>query len=76
MGEIFMTGRAKRQIRVYLDDVRKAGAEYCANGFKISAETIRKLQIPILSPEGFENLTSSHMNEGGWAAGRFEKQGE
>ena len=73
MGEVFMTGKAKRQIRVYLDDVKKAGAEYCANDFKISAETIRKLQIPILSPEGFETLTSSHMNEGGWAAGRFEK---
>jgi len=74
MGEVFMTGKAKRQIRVYLDDVKKAGTEYCENGFKISDETIRKLQIPILSPTGFETLTSSHMNEGGWAASRFEKQ--
>jgi len=72
MGEIFMTGKAKRQIRVYLDDVKKAGTEYCENGFRISDETIRKLQIPILSPTGFETLTSSHMNEGGWAASRFE----
>ena len=74
MGEIFMTGKAKRQIRVYMDDLKKAGAEYCANDFKLDPETIRKLQIPILSPEGFATLTSSHMNEGGWAASRFEKQ--
>ena len=60
MGEIFTTGKAQRQIRVYLDDVKKAGAEYCANDFKISAETIRKLQIPILSPESFETLTKAH----------------
>ena len=73
MGEVFMTGKAKRQIRVYLDDLKKAGAEYCANGFKLEAETIRKLQIPLLSPEGFATLTNSHMNEGGWAASRFEK---
>lgn len=73
MGEIFMTGKAKRQIRVYLDDLKKAGAEYCANGFKLDPETIRKLQIPILSPEGFATLTSSHMNEGGWAASRMNK---
>ncbi|MEE3391792.1 MAG: flavodoxin family protein, partial [Candidatus Cryptobacteroides sp.] len=73
MGEVFMTGKAKRQIRVYLDDLKKAGAEYCANGFKLDPETIRKLQIPLLSPEGFATLTNSHMNEGGWAASRFEK---
>ena len=71
MGEVFMTGKAKRQIRVYLDDVKKAGTEYCENNFKISSETIRKLQIPILSPEGFATLTGSHQNEGGWAASRF-----
>ena len=74
MGEIFMTGRAKRQIRMYLESIKDAGREYCENGFKISSETMRKITIPILSPEGFETLTSSHMNEGGWAAGRFEKQ--
>ena len=53
--------------------LKKAGAEYCSNGFKLSSETIRKLQIPLLSPEGFATLTNSHMNEGGWAASRFEK---
>lgn len=72
MGEVFMTGMAKRQIRAYLDSIRKAGEEYCANGFEISAETMRKISIPILSPTGFETLTTSHMNEGGWAAGRFK----
>lgn len=69
-GEIFVTGKAKRQIAVYLDSIRKAGAEYCENGFKISEETMRKISIPILSATGFETLTSSHMNEGGWAATR------
>lgn len=69
-GEIFVTGKAKRQIAVYLDSVKDAGAEYCANGFKISDETMRKISIPILSATGFETLTSSHMNEGGWAATR------
>ena len=73
MGEVFMTGKAKRKIRVYLEDLKKAGAEYFENGFKLEAETIRKLQIPLLSPEGFATLTNSHMNEGGWAASRFEK---
>lgn len=72
MGEVFMTGMAKRQIRAYLDSIKKAGEEYCANGFEISAETMRKISIPILSPTGFETLTTSHMNEGGWAAGRFK----
>lgn len=72
MGEVFMTGMAKRQIRAYLDSIRKAGEEYCANGFEISAETMRKISIPILSPTGFETLTTSHMNEGGWVAGRFK----
>ena len=72
MGEVFMTGMAKRQIRAYLDSIRKAGEEYCANGFEISAETMRKISIPILSPTGFETLTTSHLNEGGWAAGRFK----
>ena len=72
MGEVFMTGMAKRQIRAYLDSIRKAGEEYCTNGFEISAETMRKISIPILSPTGFETLTTSHMNEGGWAAGRFK----
>lgn len=72
MGEVFMTGMAKRQIRAYLDSIRKAGEEYCANGFEISAETMRKISIPILSPTGFETLTTSHMSEGGWAAGRFK----
>lgn len=69
-GEIFVTGKAKRQISVYLDSVKNAGAEYCANGFRISSETMRKISIPILSAAGFETLTSSHMNEGGWAATR------
>ena len=63
----------EKKIRVYLEDLKKAGAEYFENGFKLEAETIRKLQIPLLSPEGFATLTNSHMNEGGWAASRFEK---
>jgi len=71
MGEVFMTGKAKRQIRVYLESIKNAGTEYCGNNFKISEETMRKISIPILSPEGFGALTSSHMNEGGWAASRF-----
>ena len=72
MGEVFMTGKAKRQIKVYLESIKDAGVEYCANGYKISAETKRKISIPILSPEGFGALTGSHREDGGWARSRFK----
>ena len=68
-----ISANAGQVLKSFMDDLKKAGAEYCANNFKLDPETIRKLQIPLLSPEGFATLTSSHLNEGGWAASRFEK---
>ncbi len=64
-GEIFVTGQAKRQQEAYLDSVRAAGAEY-ASAFALSDETMRKIAIPILSPQSFCAITKSHWLDGHW----------
>ena len=64
-GEIFVTGKAKRQQDVYLESIRAAGAEYAAN-FSLSDETLRKIAIPMLSPLSFSTITKAHWKDGHW----------
>lgn len=61
-GELFISGNAKRQRDGYLNDVRKAGAEF-AEKLCLSEETKRRIAKPILSPKGFETITSAHWEE-------------
>ena len=64
-GEIFVTGKAKRQQDVYLESIRAAGAEYASN-FSLSDETFRKISIPMLSPLSFSTITKAHWKDGRW----------
>lgn len=64
-GEIFVTGKAKRQQDVYLESIRAAGAEY-ASSFSLSDETQRKIAIPMLSPLSFSTITKAHWQDGHW----------
>ena len=61
-GELFISGNAKRQRDGYLEDVRKAGAEF-AEKLSLSEETKKRIAKPILSPKGFETITSAHWEE-------------
>ena len=71
-GEIFVTGKAKRQQDMYLESIRAAGAEYAAN-FCLSDETLRKLSIPMLSPLSFSTITKAHWKEGQWTERDLEQ---
>ena len=61
-GELFISGNAKRQRDGYLADVKKAGAEF-AEKLSLSEETKMRVAKPILSPKGFETITSAHWEE-------------
>ena len=71
-GEIFVTGKAKRQQDVYLDSIRAAGAEY-AESFCLSEETLRKIAIPMLSPLSFGTITKAHWKDGHWTERDLEQ---
>lgn len=59
-GEIFIAeDTAKRQREGYLRDVKVAGAEFAENG-RLSDETLKRISKPMLSPKGYEALTSAH----------------
>ncbi len=61
-GELFISGNAKRQRDGYLADVKKAGEEFSRN-LALSEETKKRIAKPILSPKGFEAITSAHWEE-------------
>lgn len=61
-GELFVSPMAKRQREGYLSDIRKAGAEY-AETLSISEEARKRISKPILSPSGFEAITSTHWKQ-------------
>ncbi len=58
-GELFFSGTAERQRKVYLETVTKAGREFCEN-FAISEGTALELSRPLLSAKGFETVTKGH----------------
>lgn len=58
-GELFIAKQAKRQREGYLSDIKKAGEEYSKN-LCLSEETMKIISKPILSPKGFEKITSEH----------------
>lgn len=59
-GEIFIAeDTAKRQRDGYLKDIRAAGAEFAENKC-LSEETMKRISKPMLSPKGYEALTSAH----------------
>lgn len=61
-GELFVSPMAKRQREGYLSDIRKAGAEFAQN-LSLSEETKNRISKPILSPKGFETITSTHWQQ-------------
>ena len=63
-GQILSNARETRQVRNYLESIKAAGSEYCANGFKLSEETQRKIAIPCFSPEGFRTIMNAHWKYG------------
>ena len=71
-GEIFVTGKAKRQQDMYLESIKAAGAEYASN-FCLSDETLRKLSIPMLSPLSFSTITKAHWKDGHWTERDLEQ---
>ncbi len=58
-GELFISENAKRQRDGYLSDIKKAGEEF-AEKLSLSEETKKRISKPILSPKGFETITSAH----------------
>lgn len=58
-GELFFSGMAERQRKAYLDTVTEAGREFFES-FSISPKTRKALSRPLLSPKGFETVTSGH----------------
>lgn len=58
-GELFFSGMAERQRRVYLELVKKAGQEFCETQ-KISEGLLKKINKPLLSEKGFEMITKGH----------------
>lgn len=58
-GELFISENAKRQRNGYLADIKKAGEEFAEN-LSLSEETKQRISKPILSPKGFETITSAH----------------
>ncbi len=61
-GELFVSPMAKRQREGYLSDIRQAGAEFAEN-LSLSEETKKRIAKPILSPKGFETITSTHWKQ-------------
>lgn len=63
-GEIFIAPNVQRQRNAFLGDMTEAGREFAANGC-LSEETRKKITRPMLSPQGFELLTSAHREKFG-----------
>ncbi len=61
-GELFVSPAAKRQREGYLSDIRQAGAEFAEN-LSLSEKTKIRIAKPILSPQGFETITSTHWKQ-------------
>ncbi|MGN0678813.1 MAG: flavodoxin family protein [Oscillospiraceae bacterium] len=61
-GELFVSPMAKRQREGYLSDIRQAGAEF-AEKLSLSEETKKRISKPILSPNGFATITSTHWKQ-------------
>lgn len=57
--ELFVAEQPIRQRERYLEDIKKAGAEYFEH-LQLSEETKKRISKPILSPRGFEAVTADH----------------
>lgn len=58
-GEIFIAPNVQRQRNAFLNDMTEAGKEFALTG-TLSEATMKKITKPMLSPQGFELLTTAH----------------
>lgn len=58
-GELFVVSQPLRQRERYLEDIKKAGAEYSEH-LQLSEQTKKRIAMPMLSPRGFEAVTAAH----------------
>ena len=58
-GELFVVPQPVRQRERYLEDIKKAGAEFSEH-LLLTEQTKKKIAMPMLSPRGFEAVTAEH----------------